>query len=175
MQLQFIPVDSTTRPPVEALYLRAFPADERIPFDILLRRAQFNDVQCLDIRDEKQHIGMLFLMRHKDLILILYFAIEDGLRSQGFGSAVLQKVIKEHVGCRLFVDIEALDKAVPDYENRVRRRNFYLRHGFASTNRGYSYKSITYEILSYGGNVTRDECRSLIRAFQAKMPPRQSG
>lgn len=53
-------------------------------------------------------------------MLILYFAIENALRGQEGGSAVLQKVIKEHVGCRLFLDIEALDKTVPDYENRVR-------------------------------------------------------
>lgn len=169
MQLHCTPVTAAERDRITALYARAFPEEERIAYPVLEQRAQYEDTELLVVWDGQQLVGMLFLVRYKDLVLLLYFAVLEQLRNRGYGAAILDMLAARYTGCRIFLDIEAVDPAQPD-AMRVRRRNFYLRNGFRSTNRSYTWKGMTFEILSYGGDVTREECRALIRSFQAKMP-----
>lgn len=170
MNLNFIPATEAGRDTISALYTRAFPEEERIAYPMLEIRAQYEDAELLTVLDGEQPIGMLFLVQYQDLVLILYFAVLEELRNQGYGAAILCKLAERYAGCRLFLDIEAVDAAQPGHAMRARRRNFYLRNRFSSTNRTYTWKGMTFEILSYGGDVTREECRALIREFKAKMP-----
>lgn len=170
MNLHVIPVTEADRDTIFALYTRAFPEEERIAYPALEIRAQYEDAELLTVLDGEQPVGMLFLVQYQDLVLILYFSVLEELRNQGYGAAILRKLAERYAGCRLFLDIEAVDEAQPGHTMRVRRRNFYLRNGFSSTNRTYTWKGMTFEILSYGGDVTREDCRALIRELKAKMP-----
>lgn len=171
MALFFRPVSahSADFTEISALYANAFPEAERIPLPALLARAQLGDVDFFGIYDAEQWIGLLYIIHHADVSLILYFAVREELRGHSYGGQALQALRERYPNRRMFLDIEAPDDSAPNYEQRRRRREFYLRRGFVSAERCYSYKGITYEILNSGGDISRDECRALIRAFRAKL------
>ena len=59
---------------------------------------------------------------------LLFFAVAEDCRSQGYGSAILQTIQKQHPA--LVLNIELLDPAAPNYPERLRRFAFYQKNGF---------------------------------------------
>ena len=62
---------------------------------------------------------------------LLFFAIPDDLRGRGYGSAILQMLQKQHK--TVVLNVELLDPAAQNYEQRKRRFAFYRRNGFFDT------------------------------------------
>ena len=47
------------------------------------------------------------------------------------------------------------EKEDENYDDEVRRRDFYIRNGYQSTGVFYHFYDVDYELLSYGGEVSR--------------------
>ena len=93
-----------------------------------------------------------------------YLAVEEELRNRGYGSEILKAVCFMYALHRVVVDIEIVDENAENYEERLHRRDFYLRNGFQRTGIGYYIFNVDYELLSAHGTVTKQEFRDLISA-----------
>ena len=154
---------------VRALYERAFPADERMPFRSLLKYLD-NDRVMTVYASCGELIGFTYTFRHEDMIYLGYFAIEEDCRSYGCGSEVLRQLIQDNPGMRIIIDIEKED---PGNQETVTRKNFYRRAGFAETEVAYRFYGVDYELMVYGGHASEEDWDHLAKAHwggMIKMP-----
>lgn len=160
-----IPRHDPTWRDVRALYLRAFPAEERAPFWLLKRRAIQSRGELLAIRNGGGFAGFAYVIGNAKAAYLFFFAIADGQRGRGYGSAVLAALKERYAGKALFLARETLDQQAQNYDQRVRRRGFYLRGGFSDLPLQISEAGVTYDVMGVGGAPTPEDYQSLMRAW----------
>lgn len=120
---------------IEKLYTEAFPEVERKPFSMLLRLRKKNKADLWVIHDShtEEAVGLAFMLLYRNQVLFDYFAIMKEHRSKGYGKSVLEALADKYAGKALFGEVEPLDVEADNYEQRVRRMNFYMENGFHQT------------------------------------------
>ncbi|MGN0098889.1 MAG: GNAT family N-acetyltransferase [Candidatus Methanomethylophilaceae archaeon] len=113
----------------DALYLSAFPEIERIPLESIHRGMTLSDVDYNAVLDDGEFVGLAYTMTTDHLIYLIYFAIEPGCRSKGYGGRVMEMLKGMAPENRVFLNIEPVLEGSDNYEQRVSRRSFYERHG----------------------------------------------
>ena len=113
---------------VKALYRRAFPDEERIPWWLLRLNSLRKDIDLTAWMDGDKFCGFTSSVTVEGLHFLLFFAVAEDCRGQGYGSAILQAIQTEHPAVAL--NIELLDPAAPNYPERLRRFAFYQKNGF---------------------------------------------
>ena len=169
-ELRLIPADRTSSffPALDALMNRAFPENERVPMEHLLR--QDDGHEMLAIMQGDAFAGFISLLTHGDICHILFFATEEHLRGQGIGAHALAILREMKPGLRIIADLEACVDSAPDLSMRQRRIAFYYRCGFENTPVGYRWRGEDYVILSNGGNVTDEEFWNFWKAYDRPRP-----
>ena len=147
---------------IKRLYDRSFPDDERIPFRHLLNTLNSERIMHA-YYDEDVLVGMTFVFLKDDMVYLSYICVSDEIRNKGYGTEILKAVQCEFSGYRVVIDIEELKPESDNYEERVRRRNFYLHNGFVSCDVFYHIYAVDYELLSWNGKVSQEEWHSIIR------------
>lgn len=118
---------------VKALYMQAFPKEERIAFVPLVLNSYRRDVSFRAFYDGERFAGLLYSIMSDDMAYALFLAVNPDARSRGYGSQILS-VLAEEAGERaVLLDIEPVEKSAENYEQRVRRLSFYNRNGFSYT------------------------------------------
>ena len=107
---------------VKALYYRAFPKYEqeawsRLRFKRLFRRADF-----LVFYDQDQFVGLSYIIHHHGIHYVLYLAVNDRVRSRGYGSRILAQLKQRYAPDTLILDIEQPDVTAANNHQRLRRR-----------------------------------------------------
>lgn len=120
--------DPVLRRKVRALYHRAFPAEERLPWWLLRLNSMRRDIDLTAWMDGDRFCGFTSSATVEGLHFLLFFAVAEDCRSQGRGSAILQAIQTRHPA--VVLNIELLDPAAPNYPDRLRRFAFYRRNGF---------------------------------------------
>lgn len=155
--------------PIKKLYGEAFPANERAPLSLLYRKARRPYVDFTAYYDgisgSRTFVGFAYLVRSEDLVFLMYLAIDPRHRSKGYGSRVLEQIRLTYPGCRIMLNIEAPDSKASNAGERLRRREFYVRSGYAGS--GFLIKEfgVLYEALIQGGTFEREEFNRLYRRF----------
>lgn len=151
-------------PRVMALMARAFPENERLPaaflFDPGDGSRDFLAIHAGDIL-----CGFISLLSWRDITHIMFFAVAEDMRGCGVGTLALRMLRAQKPGARIIADVEAEDPAAPNHAQRLRRRQFYLRCGYAPTSIHYSWRGERWDILACGGAVTEAEFRAFWRHF----------
>ena len=114
---------------VEALYMRAFPKEERKPFSVILAKAEEGSMEVLAIEEGSAFLGLAITILYKDRVILDYLAISEDKRGQSVGTQTLTLLKQRHMGKRLIIEIEDPDEPAENVTDRVRRKNFYLRNG----------------------------------------------
>lgn len=162
---------SRVLPEVEALYLRAFPAQERRPFDELLDAEGAQRPEMLAFTDEHgRFCGLAFLLYAVGLAHLIYFAVDEALRGQGVGTQMLALLDARTAGTPLMADIELPGRG-ENRAQRARRKQFYLRCGYTETGVRYDWKGERYEVLCRGGTVSRAQYHAFWEALYGKPKP----
>ena len=146
---------------IEELYDISFPEDERIPFHILKRT--LSDERLMYAIYEDTLIGMFFLFIDEDLVYLSYLCVDERRRGKGYGSAILKHITKMYEDKRIVLDIEEVKTDSENYNERKKRKDFYLHNGYQSTGIFYHIYDVDYELLSRGGTVTKEQWHHLIR------------
>lgn len=120
--------DPKLREQVRLLYLRAFPDEERLPWWILWLNSCRKDIDLTAWMNEDKFCGFTASATVEGLHFLLFFAVAEDCRSQGYGSTILQAIQKQHPA--VVLNIELLDPAAPNYPERLRRFAFYQKNGF---------------------------------------------
>ena len=138
---------------IEPLYIKSFPLDEQVPFDILKNQALKPISDLIAVFDHKIFIGLLSLVYFEDIVFIWYLAIEESKRNLGYGSKILQEIQSKYEDRRIILNIE---ECLND-KDKLKRKAFYLKNGFKECAYKTMEYGVRYEMLYSHGFVTYEE------------------
>lgn len=152
--------------PMETLYMQAFPAVERKPFQRMVKKQQEGVMQMWAVLEEQEFIGLAITVLYRDLVLLDYFAIAAKKRGTGCGSQVLSILKEKYQDKRFFLEIESTREPLSligesEAANRSRRKSFYLKNGMQETNLNVNIFTVEMEVLTAGKDVTFEEYYNL--------------
>ena len=73
---------------LKELYKKAFPENERKPFELVLENEKKGITDILAIEDDVFK-GLVITIKKNDLVLVDYFAVDEAMRGQGTGEEAL--------------------------------------------------------------------------------------
>ncbi len=115
------------------LFLAAFPKVERMPFAFLMFMSLLPDIHYRSYYDGKTFVGTAFYVEFKHIVYLVYLAVDDSLRSKGYGSMILTLIKEDYPDRDIVLMIEPPDDAAPNAEQRQKRYDFYTRNGILDT------------------------------------------
>lgn len=148
---------------IKKTYLESFPKSERKPFTHMKRKAKQGVMEILSILERGRPIGLAILVRHRDLVLLDYFAIHRSFQGQDYGSRALQMLKERYQEQRLILEIELPEENAPNQEARMRRKHFYLKNGMQETGMKVCVFQVPMEVLTDGKPLTKEEYHSIYR------------
>lgn len=156
MQIKKITAGSKALPDVVRLYESAFPENERWGLGAVLRD-ETGISEVLSFFDGETFCGFVVMLHYGRYSHIIYFAIEESLRSRGCGSAALGLIRERWPDQIILVDIEREYPGADNNDQRRRRKVFYERSGYTEAGVTYDWHGERYEIMILGGSIGRRE------------------
>ena len=128
---------------VKKIYIKSFPRNERFPFGILKYCSKGKNVLFNIVLDKEEMVGLAYLVDCKDFVYLMYLAVDESKRGCGYGSKILKDLTSKYGN--VILSIERPQNNVND--EKLRRKNFYLKNGFYETNKFILDNKVEYEIL----------------------------
>ena len=133
----------------------AFPPEEQMPFLLLLLKSLRADNHFTAYYDGDTFAGISYCIELDDLAYVLYLAVNDQVRSHGYGSAILSTIKERYAGKTLMLEVETLSQTeAENFAQRQARLAFYERNGFETTNIREEDNAVIYDILKCGRDIT---------------------
>ena len=143
------------------LYMESFPENERKPFQLIEEKVKEGKMEILAIEEEGRLVGLAIAILYQDMVLLDYFAMHQNDRGKGLGGEAIEQLKKRYQNKRLFLEIEILDERADNYNERVRRKAFYLNHGLSEAKIYVLLFGVEMEILTVQCDMTYEEYRSV--------------
>ncbi len=139
---------SPYNPEWKALYERAFPKSEKYPLAMLYILSKRKDINAYAFYDNDQFAALLYTVESETMVFVLYFAVNDTIRSKGYGTKILEW-LKTKAGSRAIgLNIEPVDPSAENAEQRRRRASFYERNGIVDTGYRLGAQGQIYAVYS---------------------------
>ena len=119
---------------IKRLYQTAFPEDEQIPWEDLVRLIGEMHLDFTAYYEGEDFIGFTIVFPHEPFNWYWYFAVLPELRGNGKGQEILTTLIEKYKGKTCVLDMESPRQECDNKAQRERRHEFYLRNGFRDTN-----------------------------------------
>ena len=114
---------------IRDLYRISFPDVERKPFSLIERKAAMGTMEILMMSEGGERMGLAITASDGELVLLDYFAVDPSKRGQGAGSEALQLLLALYNDRQFFLEIERPVDDAPNLEERILRKQFYLKNG----------------------------------------------
>ncbi len=150
---------------IKHLYQSAFPAEERAPFRLLMKRRRREGVDFWAVYAEDSWVGIAYVIKSENLAYLFYLAMDPSCRGKGYGSDTLRALKREYADKNLLIAIEPLQEGAPNYEQRVRRKQFYLKNGLKELHCKIREARMIYEALGTGETVSPTEYQSMMHRY----------
>lgn len=141
---------------IKKLYEEAFPENERFSFSMMIKN-ESGHYETFGFYKDGDFVGFAILLNSGDISHILYIATISSMRGKGLGTKALGALGRIKKGMKIIVDIERELPGCEENELRRRRKNFYIRNGYEETEIRYRWQDESYEILSLGGRISRED------------------
>lgn len=147
---------------IKKIYTSSFQKEERMPFLLMMIMSCLWNTEFLAFYDGEILCGMIYLATIGKQSFIMFFAVDKGQRSKGYGGIILSKIKAMHPKNKIIVSIEPCNKESTDIEFCKRRKRFYMHNGYKDT--GYIMKlgGTVQEVLINGGEFKKS---SFVRFF----------
>lgn len=122
-----------------ALALEAFPPEEYLAPSELIRMAQEDGFDFWALYDNDVFVGFMTVKIYKRISYLFFLAIDSKLRAHGYGSSAIETLKSLYPKSQQVVDFEMLNEKATNNEQRISRRNFYLKNGYKPTNKLEQY------------------------------------
>ena len=132
---------------MNALAEEAFPPEEYLAPSKLAEMAKAENFDFLALLDGDAFVGFMVVQTYQNLAYLFFLAIEPSCRSKGYGSRAIETLKAEYPGKKQVVDFEMPDSAAPNWKQREKRRDFYLRNGYRETGLFLTYLGVDYEVF----------------------------
>lgn len=103
-----LPISPSDKEAAHQLYLESFPEHERVPPEKLEAHLHRGDAEWLGIYDHGFR-GMVYRIFNRDVLFILYLAVDPSFRDTGYGSSAIEAVLERHPGRKTYLNIEPPD------------------------------------------------------------------
>jgi len=154
---------------VKDVYETSFLESERSPLPYLLRKAEKEFVNFLGFYDGDVFVGFVYAATKADLTFVFYLAVNPKAQSKGYGSKMLEHLERLYPANRMVLDIEAIDEAANNAQQRVKRKAFYLKNGYIPAGFHILEKGARYEVLVKKGSCTFSEYESILKLFSGRL------
>ncbi len=136
----------------KSLFLSSFPNSERVPFWILYLASRLKQklIEFKAYYEDGVFCGFTYIIKQKDFVFVLYFAINDKLRSRGYGSKILSLIAEKEKHNNMFLAIESVRVKSENSEYRLKRQGFYFKNGYCDTGFCFKEKENLFDILYKG-------------------------
>ena len=118
---------------IKRIYFDAFPKNERMPFFLMILMSKLWNTQFWGFYDGDTPCGFAYFAFNRKLLFLMFLAVYNSLRGEGYGSAILAEIRDKYPDKKLIVSIEPCEDTSPDIEIRKRRKAFYGRNGYGET------------------------------------------
>ena len=147
---------------IQALYQEAFPASERKPFKLMIKKREEGvmELQALE-NEQNEFCGLAITILYQDMVLLDYFAIAPKMRGKGTGTEAFSLLRDKYAQKRFFLEIERTDVEAENLLQRQKRKNFYLRNGLTETAMYVRLFGGEMEVLSDSCKVNFEEYKRL--------------
>ena len=150
---------------LKRIYKTSFPQVEQYPILVLRLLALKSNVNALAFFDEEKLVGFSYFFINNETVFILYLAINDKIRSKGYGTQIINYIKEKFHGRDIFLDVEAPDENADNTEQRKKRIAFYAKNGIHETNNFFKYDTVKYEILSTNLSFSEKDYNMNLRQF----------
>ena len=148
------PESAAADPALRALYESAFPQEERIPWDDLLRLVREMPLEFAEYREGAELLGITIVYPRPRFSWFWYFAVPEERRGRGIGQRILAALLARYEGRSAVLDMEdPAQPGAPNPEQRRRRAAFYRRNGFRETGVGKTFGPVAMTILLRGDDT----------------------
>lgn len=139
----------------QKIYLNAFPAYERLPFETLQQKVSDNDqIKMLTFKSNDHVAGILFLVTlADDKAFILYFAVDATIRGKGIGSQMLSCLKQRYTG-GIVLESEIVGTNADNEQQRLQRYQFYQRNGVLDSGFVAQNMGGTFHLLRTSDQIT---------------------
>lgn len=146
---------------LEKLARESFPPLEFVDPIKLIELEKSEGLCFWELYDKNLFVGFMTVISYGDITYLYYMAIEPNLREKGYGQKALDVLKELYLDTHIVVDEEILDEKAENYEQRKKRRAFYLHNGFKPTGHYFNYLGIDYELLCTSDNFDFDTYKQM--------------
>lgn len=83
-----------------------------------------------------------------EIFYVAYLGIDAKFRGLGIGSRLLALIAEQNPSAQIVLDVEPPHEDAPNLAQRLRRIEFYGRHGFRRCSKFFNYAGLSFEILA---------------------------
>lgn len=170
LELIRLNADSKDRKYFERINDEAFPLSERMSFDEIFDFASDTDTDVLGIYDAGNPVGFAVVLKNEECGYVYFIAIDSYIRSKGYGGAAMKKMMEVYSKLQLVLDFEVIDENAENNEQRIRRKNFYLKNGFHETGNYTMLGDDHFEVICNGGELHKEALKDLLRILHEHRP-----
>lgn len=145
------------------LYQSAFPASEKKPFSMIRTMYKKGKSDVWYCVEDGKFVGLVITINGPDKILLDYLAVAKNRRGQGIGSKILKAMRQQYAGKGVFLEIEIVDEAAENFEERKRRKQFYLSNGMIPMHVFVELFGVDMELLGFDCCLTFEEYHDFYR------------
>ncbi len=136
---------------VVALQTTAFPPEECWSMEEILQLIESPHILYKTFWEGDQLDAIMFYNVGQTMVYLFYLAVEERLRSRGYGARLLRWIADAYPEHSIVLNIESPGVGADNEEQRLRRRAFYERNGFHTIETRLYDDTGLYDILSTGG------------------------
>lgn len=172
MNLRLNPLNPThkDKEALERINREAFPPNEYMPAEEMFDFAEHTDSDVLGIYDGDTPIGFFLFVKNDRCGYIFFFAIDQNERSKGYGAEALRLLSDTYPTLQIILDFEELDEKAENLDQRIRRKKFYLRNGFAETGHYTLLRGDRFEVVCNRGELLTAPFKKLITVIHSRCP-----
>lgn len=153
---------------INRLAKEAFPPEEYLAPTELVKMSKADNFDFLLLTDENRFVGFMVVQTYKNIAYLFFLAIDSASRSKGYGSYAIESLKQSYPDKKQVVDFEMLDEKADNYEQRKKRRAFYLRNGYKETGLFLSYLGVDYEVFCMEEDFDTEEFKEMMRTIQVE-------
>lgn len=151
----------------KTLYEESFPEVERLPWWWMVVMALLGQADFLVYFSGNQFCGMTYSLKSKDAYYLLFLAVSPQQQSQGYGTKILSEIATKAGSRPIYLVIEPIDEVAENYQQRLKRLNFYQRNGYYLTDYLYYENQEEYQVLTNGQSVKVTDFEKLAKRIQS--------
>lgn len=122
--------------------------------------------KCVDFSafyDNDSFCGLTYSISSNKMTFLLYLAVNDKVRSKGYGSEILSCLKKSVPENTIVFNVEKPNTNVDNNEQRIKRIIFYLKNGFQQTDYELVDGSEIYSVLASDKNFSLEDYKSIMK------------